>query len=329
MDSESAAQASAQQKHHKHMMFGKKQRYIEVFQCSGEDMNMVLNGGYHHQFQSSPTISAKPIASGMLPSRTQTSCVQPLQVSIPPPLSIPLSITQAVLPPTVTNTNPNINANVAVVAAAAASANHQTPQTSLIAQQQQQAHFIAQQNLLARQQAAAAAAQLQAVQHQQSSAADQMAFLPNFSFLPSPANTSNLSVPPSQMQTNPYAFSLGPQVPQFFYLQQRPMLPMGLMQSGLGPVSAAFAGQLPPGYVNHSQLSNMSNHGAQMNPTIPTTSSITSTSVKRSYESAFRNDPMAVSAAKRAYHPNQSHAAAAAAAAAAANLYGTYPYQQM
>ncbi|CAG9806124.1 unnamed protein product [Chironomus riparius] len=63
MDSESAAQASAQQKHHKHMMFGKKQRYIEVFQCSGEDMNMVLNGGYH-QYQSSPTISAKPISSG-------------------------------------------------------------------------------------------------------------------------------------------------------------------------------------------------------------------------------------------------------------------------
>lgn len=63
---------------------------------------------------------------------------------------------------------------------------------------------------------------------------------------------------------------------------------------------------------------------AQMNPTIPTTSSITSTSVKRSYESAFRNDPMTVSPAKRAYHPNQSHAAAAAA-----NLYRTYPYQQM
>jgi len=27
------------------MMFGKKYRYIEVFQCSGDDMNMVLNGG--------------------------------------------------------------------------------------------------------------------------------------------------------------------------------------------------------------------------------------------------------------------------------------------
>ncbi|XP_035793821.1 RNA-binding protein fusilli-like isoform X2 [Anopheles albimanus] len=46
MDSEAAAYQSAQQKHHKNMMFGKKQRYIEVFQCSGDDMNMVLNGGF-------------------------------------------------------------------------------------------------------------------------------------------------------------------------------------------------------------------------------------------------------------------------------------------
>uniref|UniRef100_A0AAG5DSX0 RRM domain-containing protein n=1 Tax=Anopheles atroparvus TaxID=41427 RepID=A0AAG5DSX0_ANOAO len=46
MESEAAAYQSAQQKHHKNMMFGKKQRYIEVFQCSGDDMNMVLNGGF-------------------------------------------------------------------------------------------------------------------------------------------------------------------------------------------------------------------------------------------------------------------------------------------
>ena len=318
MDSESAAQASAQQKHHKHMMFGKKQRYIEVFQCSGEDMNMVLNGGYH-QYQSSPTISAKPISSGMLPpSRPQTSTVQPLQVSIPPPLSIPLSIPQNVLPPTVTNTNPSINANVAV-----GSGGHNNP-NSLIVQQQQQAHFIAQQNLIARQQAAAA--QLQAVQQQ---SADQMAFLQNFSFLSSPAANSNLTSHQTQMATNPYGFSLGPQVPQFYYLP-RPMLPMSLMHTNLGQVSAnSFGGSLPPGYINQAQLQSVQNAGAQMMQNIPSSSAISSTSVKRSYESAFRNDPMTVSAAKRAYHPSQSHAAAAAAAAAAANLYGTYPYQQM
>ncbi|XP_067005775.1 RNA-binding protein fusilli isoform X2 [Anabrus simplex] len=45
MDSEQSAFLSAQQKHHRYMIFGKKQRYIEVFQCSGEDMNLVLTGG--------------------------------------------------------------------------------------------------------------------------------------------------------------------------------------------------------------------------------------------------------------------------------------------
>lgn len=44
MDSESSAHACASQRHHRYMIFGKKQRYIEVFQCSGEDMNLVLTG---------------------------------------------------------------------------------------------------------------------------------------------------------------------------------------------------------------------------------------------------------------------------------------------
>ncbi|CAH0550286.1 unnamed protein product [Brassicogethes aeneus] len=45
MDTEQSAYVTAQQKHHRYMIFGKKQRYIEVFQCSGEDMNLVLTGG--------------------------------------------------------------------------------------------------------------------------------------------------------------------------------------------------------------------------------------------------------------------------------------------
>ena len=44
MNSEAAAYACATQRHHRYMIFGKKQRYIEVFQCSGEDMNLVLTG---------------------------------------------------------------------------------------------------------------------------------------------------------------------------------------------------------------------------------------------------------------------------------------------
>ncbi|XP_039484477.1 RNA-binding protein fusilli isoform X4 [Drosophila santomea] len=45
MDLEESARLCAQRRHHHYMMFGKKYRYIEVFQCSGDDMNMVLNGG--------------------------------------------------------------------------------------------------------------------------------------------------------------------------------------------------------------------------------------------------------------------------------------------
>ena len=45
MDSEGGAFGAANSKHHRYMVFGKKQRYIEVFQCSGEDMSVVLTGG--------------------------------------------------------------------------------------------------------------------------------------------------------------------------------------------------------------------------------------------------------------------------------------------
>ena len=44
MTHEQAAFVAAQNRHHRYMGFGKKQRYIEVFQCSGEDMSNVLTG---------------------------------------------------------------------------------------------------------------------------------------------------------------------------------------------------------------------------------------------------------------------------------------------
>ena len=44
MKSEHAAFQAAQQKHYHHMVLGKKQRYIEVIQCSGDDMNYHLTG---------------------------------------------------------------------------------------------------------------------------------------------------------------------------------------------------------------------------------------------------------------------------------------------
>lgn len=45
MDSEANSFHAANNRHHRYMVFGKKQRYIEVFQCSGEDMSLVLTGG--------------------------------------------------------------------------------------------------------------------------------------------------------------------------------------------------------------------------------------------------------------------------------------------
>ncbi|XP_054090835.1 RNA-binding protein fusilli isoform X2 [Zeugodacus cucurbitae] len=54
MDSEESARVCAQHKHNQFMMFGKKYRYIEVFQCSGDDMNMVLNGGLQSPVSATP-----------------------------------------------------------------------------------------------------------------------------------------------------------------------------------------------------------------------------------------------------------------------------------
>uniref|UniRef100_A0A182JLA3 Uncharacterized protein n=1 Tax=Anopheles atroparvus TaxID=41427 RepID=A0A182JLA3_ANOAO len=136
MESEAAAYQSAQQKHHKNMMFGKKQRYIEVFQCSGDDMNMVLNGGFQ---QPSSLSKSSLLSPGMLPTgatQPPTQSPQTISLSHQIPLPIPPPLTLSVPPP-----------------------NHQ-----LLAQQQ--AQFIAQQSLLARQAAAAVVAQQQQQHHQ-------------------------------------------------------------------------------------------------------------------------------------------------------------------
>ncbi|XP_011179541.2 RNA-binding protein fusilli isoform X1 [Zeugodacus cucurbitae] len=74
MDSEESARVCAQHKHNQFMMFGKKYRYIEVFQCSGDDMNMVLNGGLQspvsatpHPHHSAAAKQASLLSPGMLP----------------------------------------------------------------------------------------------------------------------------------------------------------------------------------------------------------------------------------------------------------------------
>ncbi|XP_026321151.1 RNA-binding protein fusilli [Hyposmocoma kahamanoa] len=76
MDSETSAYLCAQQKHHRYMTFGKKQRYIEVFQCSGDDMNMVLTGGV------TPATSPKVLSPGPLTYYYPP----PMGPTLPPPL---------------------------------------------------------------------------------------------------------------------------------------------------------------------------------------------------------------------------------------------------
>lgn len=65
MDSEQSSFQAAQQRHHRYMVFGKKQRYIEVFQCSGEDMHLVLTGGL--ALPSTPATPKALLSPGMLP----------------------------------------------------------------------------------------------------------------------------------------------------------------------------------------------------------------------------------------------------------------------
>jgi len=82
MDSEQSALLAAQQRHHRYMTFGKKQRYIEVFQCSVDDMNLVLTGGIPVQRQLlSPGGTLLPPPYGAYPYPVQTSQVLPTAVS--------------------------------------------------------------------------------------------------------------------------------------------------------------------------------------------------------------------------------------------------------
>ncbi|CAL4120212.1 unnamed protein product, partial [Meganyctiphanes norvegica] len=84
MDSEHSSFMASQQRHHRYMPFGKKQRYIEVFQCSGEDMHMVLTGGL-------PTQPRPPVVSpGMLMWDPQAAAALP-----PPAAGVP---SQALVP---------------------------------------------------------------------------------------------------------------------------------------------------------------------------------------------------------------------------------------
>ena len=121
MSSEGAAFQAAQQRHHHYMVFGKKQRYIEVFQCSGEDMNHVLTGG--------STVSSAATGSNHIPvtSSTVTSPVKDSTSVAQAAAAAAAAATNGLLPPgmftvpTATSQTPlGLDPNSAILAAAQA-----------------------------------------------------------------------------------------------------------------------------------------------------------------------------------------------------------------
>jgi len=76
MNNEGSAAQTAMAKHYNYMSFGRKQRYIEVFQCSGEDMHRVLTGG------GAATGALFPLAAKVLLSPPIMLPAQPLMASI-------------------------------------------------------------------------------------------------------------------------------------------------------------------------------------------------------------------------------------------------------
>ncbi|EZA57241.1 RNA-binding protein fusilli [Ooceraea biroi] len=90
MDSEASAYACASQRHHRYMIYGKKQRYIEVFQCSGDDMNLVLTGAV-----TSPSTKAL-LSPGTLTTQTPATLTHP---SAPTPVPVPVPVPTAQPPP--------------------------------------------------------------------------------------------------------------------------------------------------------------------------------------------------------------------------------------
>ncbi|KAI1706208.1 RNA-binding protein sym-2 [Ditylenchus destructor] len=76
MDSESSAASAAQSMHNKYMEVGKKKRYIEVFQCSAEDMNLLLSTPLLAQGSPQATQTTPPVfpqnllPAGLMPGTT-------------------------------------------------------------------------------------------------------------------------------------------------------------------------------------------------------------------------------------------------------------------
>ncbi|KAJ8952844.1 hypothetical protein NQ314_007450 [Rhamnusium bicolor] len=178
-----------------HMVYNaQKQRYIEVFQCSGEDMNLVLTGGIPTSV--SPAKAAPALLSpGMLPP------IAPLPpTNIPPP------------PPPHTATVTSMSQNLLFFA-------------------QQQAQIIAQHNLIARQNQAQAQNEMilmnQIAQH------NLAVFNQNVGPL-SPNGTQTGTLPPHSVLKSPQTVPIMPHlIPHHPFMVLPPRMPIGLQRPPL------------------------------------------------------------------------------------------------
>lgn len=215
MDSEQSAFMTAQQKHHRNMIYGKKQRYIEVFQCSGEDMNLVLTGGLPAPV-SPAKVAPTLLSPGMLPPVVPLP--PPPSTNIPPPL-----------PPTSAN---QLSQNLLTQAQPPMSWDN----SAAVAQQ---AQMIAQQNLIARQNQAQAQNDLflmnQIAQH-------------NFTFInqnvnPVPNETSGV-LPGTFYKPPPVSFmpNIFPQHPYFVFSPRMTPIPFPRPPMAYTPVSPVAPG---------------------------------------------------------------------------------------
>lgn len=116
MNSELAAESAAINRHKKYMILGNKKRYIEVIQCSGEDMNMILAKGLPSAQPTQPQLPPQPTLPQMI--QAPRHLLSPTGTPIPTvPSSYPqmnlnpymqqLSVQQAQMAhPTMTATSP-------------------------------------------------------------------------------------------------------------------------------------------------------------------------------------------------------------------------------
>ena len=134
MSNETAAYQAAHQRHHLNMIFGKKQRYIEVFQCSGEDMNHVLTGGATGV--NTPGGTPLTPGSGSIPGPNMTSPVKPYSNASNVPTSLasmvggagngllPPGMFTGVQPSASSHIGPGFDPNSAILAAAQMQQHH-------------------------------------------------------------------------------------------------------------------------------------------------------------------------------------------------------------